>query len=262
MNIGDIKQIKCPLANLKNSSKNGIIETQLLFGEIVKILNINEDKVYCKNTFDNYEGWLNKNEIGTYFKETHVIIKPQCWVFEKPNIKSKTIMPLYLNSKVTIKKKFEDWFEIFITDRAMTGFIHKLFLNKVGDVLRSDWINFAFNFLSTPYFWGGKTIYGIDCSGLVQTVLQAHGINLPRNSNEQENFISNSLISTNKIEKGCLIFWEGHVAIAVDNKSLLHSNIYDMCVKIDDINTVVHRIKSVSGDITKIKKICLKRNCK
>ena len=72
-------------------------------------------------------------------------------------------------------------------------------------MLNSDWISFAFNYLSAPYFWGGKTINGIDCSGLVQIVLQAHGVNLPRNSNEQENFISNSLLSTTKIEKGCLI---------------------------------------------------------
>ena len=55
-------------------------------------------------------------------------------------------------------------------------------------------------------------------------------------------------------------FLKGHVAIAIDNKSLIHSNIYDMCVKIDNIKTVMRRIKRTSGNITNIKKFVFKKD--
>ena len=83
MNIGDIKQVKCPSANLNNSFDNGGIETQILFGETVTILNLKTDKVYCRSNFDNYKGWLSKSELGTYFKETHIIVKPSMLGFRK-----------------------------------------------------------------------------------------------------------------------------------------------------------------------------------
>ena len=51
-------------------------------------------------------------------------------------------------------------------------------------------------------------------------------------------------------------FWKGHVAIAIDNKTLIHSNIYDMCVSIDKIHNVIKRIRKHSGDIICVKQVC------
>ncbi len=257
MKIGEIKQIKDSFVNLKSKSNDQVsIETQILFGETIEILKIFKNKVFCRNIFDNYEGWINKKSLGNILKETHIITKPKCWVFEKPDIKSKSIIPLFLNSKVTVKRKKNDWYEIFLKNKYKTGFVHKIFLNEVNNFLINDWVNFTLSFLNTPYLWGGKTFNGIDCSGLVQIILQIHGINLPRNSNDQLDFSSNSLIITNKIKRGCLIFWKGHVAIAIDNKTLIHSNIYDMCVSIDKIHNVIKRIRKHSGDIICVKQVC------
>ena len=99
----------------------------------------------------------------------------------------------------------------------------------------------------------GKTFEGIDCSGLIQLSLQFCNINLPRNTNQQINFMSHQIKSTNKISKGCLLYWDGHVGIALNKNELIHSNLYHLGVEIEKINTCVERI----GKIKEIKKVTI-----
>ncbi len=82
----------------------------------------------------------------------------------------------------------------------------------------------AERFLGVPYVWGGKTQAGLDCSGLVQTSLEAAGISAPRDTDMMEVALGHALQPEAGLRRGDLIFWKGHVGLMVDGETLLHAN--------------------------------------
>ena len=245
-----------PLQSQNNYKSN--IETELLFGEVINVLNFKNDWLYCENVAYKYNGWIEKKFIGENLEYSHNIINKNTIAYNKPNVTSPYIMHLYLNSKVLIKNSESDWSEIVInTKNFNTGFIPSSHIIKADEVNKKNWIDYAKEFVGVPYLLGGKSIKGIDCSGLVQLSLETNKIKFPRNTCDQISFVSNDIYDTNSVDKGCLIFWEGHVAIALNDKEIIHSNAYHMEVKIERLDEVVTRSLSMNKKILKIKKINL-----
>ena len=73
------------------------------------------------------------------------------------------------------------------------------------------------------YLWGGKTINGIDCSGLLQLSMKFLGLKVPRDTKDQKNHFQNFILKDkSKIfntKKGDIIFWKGHVAVALNKNN-------------------------------------------
>jgi cell wall-associated NlpC family hydrolase len=93
---------------------------------------------------------------------------------------------------------------------------------------------------------------GIDCSGLIQNIYQMVGINLPRDTDLQESFITNEVTGETKIKTGDLIFWKGHIAMALDNKRIIHANAFHMRTEIEPLKSAKTRIAKKYGKIVKI----------
>jgi cell wall-associated NlpC family hydrolase len=124
------------------------------------------------------------------------------------------------------------------------------------DENESDFVAVAERFLGTPYLWGGKTALGLDCSGLVQVALTACGISCPRDSDMQEDALGTAVhADLSSLNRGDLVFWKGHVAIARDRSNLLHANAYHMAVAIEPIADAVIRIRNAGSEITSIRRI-------
>jgi len=108
----------------------------------------------------------------------------------------------------------------------------------------------AEGFLGTPYLWGGNSRAGVDCSGLVQLAYHACGLPCPADSDLQQS-LGSELPKAAPLRRGDLLFWKGHVAMAVDAQTLIHANGHSMSVAYEGITACIARIlDQTGGDVT------------
>jgi cell wall-associated NlpC family hydrolase len=121
-----------------------------------------------------------------------------------------------------------------------------------------DFVAVAERFLGVPYLWGGKTSFGIDCSGLVQLALNAAGAPCPRDSDMQERGLGlpvSARSDFSNLRRGDLMFWKRHVAIVRDRATLVHANAFHMAVAIEPIAQAVRRIKVAGSRLTSVRRM-------
>ena len=110
-------------------------------------------------------------------------------------------------------------------------------------------------FKNIRYKWGGKTFKGIDCSALVQIFFNFNNRFCPRDSKDQMKFFKNEIKLT-QIKKDDIIYWKGHVAIAISKKKLIHAYGPMKKTVIMDIAKTIKLIKSTANlNIISIKRI-------
>lgn len=127
-----------------------------------------------------------------------------------------------------------------------TRYVRLSHISPISDQSR-DPATVAELFLHTPYLWGGNTAFGIDCSGLIQAALLACGIPCPGDSDQQEARVGTALPPEAALQRGDLIFWKGHVAMALDADAIIHANAHHMAVAIEPLAMARARIKASGG---------------
>ena len=110
-------------------------------------------------------------------------------------------------------------------------------------------------FKNIKYKWGGKSFKGIDCSALVQVFLNFNNRFCPRDAKDQAKYFKKN-IKLRNIKKNDIIYWKGHVAVALSKKKLIHA--YGPLKKtvIMDINQTIEKIDQNA----KLKVIGIKRH--
>ena len=184
---------------------------------------------------------------------THRISVLRSFLYGGPSIKLPPMAALSLGSRVTIIGHKDQF--------ALTHRGHCLFADHLVpiDHYEDDFVSVAERFIGIPYYWGGKTSLGLDCSGLVQIALDAVGQSAPRDSDMQEQQLGHALAvdaSLSGLKRGDLIFWRGHVGIMRDAKTLLHASGHHMLVVSEPLREAVDRIAAKNaGPITSIKRL-------
>jgi cell wall-associated NlpC family hydrolase len=233
---------------------DALLATEALKGERATIYDINgEGWAWGQLAADSYVGWLPANALAPPgARPTHKVAALRTLAFPGPSIKLPPVEAPPLGSRLAVAR---------IADRmALTAsgtYVPAAHLVPI-ESYEPDFVAVAERFLGAPYLWGGKTVLGIDCSGLVQVALAACGISCPRDSDMQEAALGTSIDRVNgfaDLKRGDLIFWEGHVAIARDCTSLVHASAFHMAVAIEPIADAVERIRSAGSEVTSIRRV-------
>lgn len=240
-------RVKECIVNVLNSpSLQARCLTQLLRGEFVDLYKRESGGFgWIQNLRDGYVGYVQmtyltpaiENE-ATQMHEA-LVTTTKTFSYAEPDLKSLPTGELYLGSIISGTKTTNGYFE------TESGFITEKHL-KQNAFLKGDWLKTMLSFQGVPYLWGGKSFSGIDCSGLVQVVLNAYGIECPRDSDQQAATLGQKLEPQDALQKGDFVFFEGHVGIMIDAAHLLHANQTAMAVTIDPLSFV----ESIAGAIT------------
>ncbi len=228
-----------PLSNVyKKASTNSEVVTQLIYGESFSIIKKNSKWLKIKIKQDGYKGFIKNKNFIPFIKPTHKINKLKANFFKLHNTKNK-INELSLGSKIKIiEKKFgflkfyNGW--IKLNDVKPIAYKEKDFFKKIRI------------FKNVKYIWGGKSFKGIDCSGLIQVVLNFNNKYCPRDAKDQVKYFKKN-IKLNNLKKNDIIFWKGHVAVALSKKKLIHAYGPMKKTVVMGINQTIKRIKKTAN---------------
>ena len=229
------------------------LETEALFGERVQVYDVAEGWAWVQLEADRYVGYLPADTLTPDVKAaTHRVRSIGTFVYAVQDIKSPPILHLSLNSQLCVVETAGPFFQL-----ASGGYVVSRHVAEAGRGER-DFVSVAERFLGTPYLWGGKTRIGLDCSALVQLSLNACGIAAPRDSDMQREELGETVPVPEDLEglqRGDLLFWNGHVGIMADGIMLLHANAHHMSVSIEPLPEAVARIKSTGSEIVAVKRL-------
>ena len=241
--------VKSSIANIykKNNKKSGIV-TQILLGEDFKSQNKIGKFYKGYKVYDKYKGFIEAKDLHLdKNKKTHKIISKECNVYKKPNNKYKLNKKIFFNSRISILDDKNNFIQ------TKNGWILKKNIKPIN-FRKKHFLDNIKLYLNTKYLWGGNSPKGLDCSALVQELLKFNNIYCPRDSKDQKKFFRKE-ISIQNIRKGDLLFWKGHVAIALSNKKLVHAFGARKKVVIMGIKETIKKIYSKS----KLPLLCVKR---
>ena len=238
------------VANINSKpSLNSEVTSQILYGEQFKILSKKKDWIKIKTNFDNYVGYIKKGKYYQNFKPTNKVCKLKTQIFKKINKKFLPINNfLYFATGISVKNKDKNYIEF-----EKNKWIKKEDIKKI-DHHEKNFVKILKLFLNSKYLWGGKTSNGIDCSALIQIYFYYNRIFFPRDTKDQIRFCKKK--TNQKLIKGDIIFWKGHVAVCIDSKQLIHAYGPEKKVLIMPILKTIERIeRTASLSIKKISSI-------
>ena len=198
----------------KNNIKSEVV-TQLLYGDTFKKIKKKGPWIKIKNDLDHYKGFIKNKKFPSNQKDTHKIYKLYANLYSKPSLKSKIRKKLSFGSKIKVTKKKNNFCKF---DNL---WIKKRDLKKINYKTKNIFKNIN-QFINIKYKWGGKHFSGVDCSGLVQLFFNFNNKFCPRDTNDQIKYFKKK-IELKNIKKNDLIFWKGHVAVAISKHNLIHA---------------------------------------
>jgi gamma-D-glutamyl-L-lysine dipeptidyl-peptidase len=245
----------------RDASSSSEMTSQILFGETFDILETGKGLwLRVRNHYDGYTGWIN-TDASSILDEDSLLVLNKC----NPSVLSRRFSSLkkasgnenmiisagsilHRDSDDTSRVFCGEWYQFENENDGLSGEIHKDLHYLTGE------------FQNTPYLWGGKSAFGTDCSGLVQTLFRILGIMTKRDTTEQHregrtvNMLSES-------KTGDLVFFAedeeniSHVGILLDPARVIHASGHVRIDPIDNQGIYNQALKSYSHKLRLIKRI-------
>ncbi|WP_375589877.1 NlpC/P60 family protein [Hoeflea alexandrii] len=224
------------------------IDTQALRGEALSVFDISGGWAWVQLAADGYVGYVREQAIGQGAgPATHVVSVPRSFLYPGPDLRFPHLDALSMGSRLRIVRTAETRATPYaiLEDGSAIIAAHLL---PVAENLTDDPVSVASRFLETPYLWGGRSGFGIDCSGLVQMALAMTGKSAPRDSDQQAASLGRIIDpDTDGLQRGDLVFWKGHVGFLEDPQTLLHASGGTMYVTREPLRDAIDRIARLYG---------------
>lgn len=214
------------------SSRSEMV-SQVLFGEAFEIMEWKDEWARIITTLDGYEGWINRLQ---FVMLGHIDYK---------NLQQKSVPLTY--RPITQAWKKSDNSVLFLPVGSSLSFlegtschIRNEYFDIIGEIgEKEELATTAKSFLNVPYLWGGRSHFGIDCSGFVQAVYRLHGITLKRDAYLQAEQ-GTTVDFLQEAQLGDLAFFDNaegritHVGMMLNNELIIHAS---GKVKIEKLDT-------------------------
>ncbi len=229
--------------------------TQLLFGERCELLESAKDFVRIRLLYDNYDGWcqsvqLQESTDREVSAENEMLAGE--WINEVKindqtmNIPFGSVLPL---------PHIKDYF-------GKNGVMFKgTFIEPTKNMLTEEMLKkLAFTFLNSPYLWGGRSVFGIDCSGFTQLVFKFMNIRLQRDAYQQATQ-GNQIDSLEEVQCGDIAFFDNeaekitHAGILLDPATIIHASGKVRIDAIDDLGIINNETGKRTHNLRVIKRV-------
>ena len=225
------------------------LTSQLLYGELFKVLEHRKKWSKIRLSFDKYEGWIDNKQFQWIEKSDYSRLSSQDEIFCADLVNlitdaNKQLQPIVLGSILNATALLNHHFE--------GG-------KLIGKKNKNQLIETALMYLNAPYLWGGKTPFGIDCSGFTQMVYRLNGFKLMRDASEQATQ-GDALSFIEESTPGDLAFFDNnegnitHVGIIMENNHIIHAHGKVRIDRIDhsgiynvDTNTHSHKLRMIKS---------------
>lgn len=266
------RRVTAAVADLRREPRSDCpLDTQAIRGEIATVYEDVEGWAWVQLARDGYVGWLSSDALGPVDPApTHRVSLPRTLVFPGPDLKRPIVEVLTEGAAVTVRSTVETRGLVYGVLPDATAIVLK-HLAPLSAPCTADPVAAARAYLGTPYLWGGRTAFGLDCSGLVQTVFEAAGVSAPRDSDMQEAGLGEALpiadravvvgpdgtvtLGGVRLLSGDLIFWKGHVALVSGDNLLLHANGFHMTTVEEPLDAALTRIAESGSEVTTVRRV-------
>lgn len=243
------RQVTVPVTEIL-ATPTGPRDRQLVRGETVAAYEDRDGRTFVQADRDGYCGYVLTAHLGPLAEATHFVAVRATHIYPAPDMKTHELRTLSFGSRLAVTDEEKSFFAL--TDGT---FVPKPHLRPVDQPF-GDPVALAELQLGTPYLWGGNSSFGLDCSGLIQMACLACGMDCPGDSDQQENAVGIHLPDGAKLQRGDLLFWDGHVGLMSDAETLLHANAHHMAVAYEPVEAAIARIKAQGdGPVTARKRL-------
>lgn len=213
----------------KEPKEQSEMVSQLLFGQTFQVTDRNENWLQIRVDADNYTGWISKNMASFLSAAEYEQIRAS-----KTRMVQSLTAELRLSSGERIPILRGSLLPNFCSETQSFSILETQFSFK-GELVesvenpRERLVSLAKDYLNTPYLWGGKSPFGIDCSGFTQLLFSLVGVRLPRDASQQIK-MGRELAFLEVAEKGDVAFFSNeqgavvHVGLLLGAKKIIHAS--------------------------------------
>ena len=224
--------------------------SQVIYGESFKIIEQRASWSLIKLSFDNYKGWIDNKQLVGISKAVYDSTISEANIYSSDliefiQIKNKELLTIPFGSTLNSIKLFDHSFDGNTTITIQP---------------KENLIKTSLLFINSPYLWGGRTPFGIDCSGFTQIIYKINGYKIDRDAKDQVN-IGLSLSFIEESEPGDLAFFDNkdgdivHVGIIMKDNYIIHAHGQVRIDRLDQTGIYNVDTKKHSHKLRVIKKI-------
>ena len=210
----------------------------MIFGDSFSIFGRKRNWLEVKIKEDGYKGFIKNKVFPNFLKPTHKVNILKAKVYKYSNKRNK-LNEITFGSKIKVLEKKSKFLKF------SKGWIDKKDVKPINYIEKNPFKNITI-FKNIKYKWGGKSFKGIDCSALIQVLLNFNNKFCPRDAKDQVKFFKKN-VKLKNIKKNDIIYWKGHVALALSKNKLIHAYGPMKKTVIMEINKTIKRIERTAN---------------